>query len=163
MTMPRQTNLAYDLHAAEPAREERRQQRILREPETSAEPARARGINLGYVLCMALAAVMLFMTVMSYARLSELNVAAAELQRELSALQTENTAILAAQDRSYNLAELAEYAQTHLGMTRANAENVVYIDLGAADEIVVPGKAAAGTGVLDRLRAGLDRVIEYFR
>ena len=118
-----------------------------------------------FTLKSALAvAVMFAMVVMSYAKLSELNIRSAALQREMTALQKEYTAILAAQDREYNLSELAEYAENHLGMTRATAENVIYIDLGEADEIRLADGTAAKTGTAGaKLRNAFDTFVEYFR
>ncbi|MBR3692198.1 MAG: hypothetical protein IKL89_05820 [Clostridia bacterium] len=162
-TMPRQTNLAYDMYAPGAERLPAEETRILREPEKRAETSPRRGISYGYIFSALAVAVMLTMVVMSYAKLAELNIRAASLERESAALRTEQAAILAAQDREYNLAELAEYAETHLGMTRANAENIVYIDLGEGDEIRLNGAAQAqGGSFLENLRRGFDRIIEYF-
>ena len=163
-TIYRQSNLAHDMYAPEVQSEVREETRILREPEKSTSTAAAPRISYGYIFAALAVALMFAMVVMSYAKLSELNIRSAALQREISALQKEYTAILAAQDREYNLSELAEYAETHLGMTRATAENVIYIDLGEADEIrLADGTMTAAGSVGTKLRNTFDRFVEYFR
>lgn len=162
-TIHRQSNLAHDMYAPEVQSEIREETRILREPEKAASAAAPR-ISYGYIFAALAVAVMFAMVVMSYAKLSELNIRSAALQREMAALQKEYTAVLAAQDREYNLSELAEYAETHLGMTRATAENVIYIDLGEADEIRLADGTAAKTGTVGaKLRNAFDTFVEYFR
>ncbi len=163
-TVPRQSNLAHDIYTREMRSEIREETRILREPEKTASKAAAPRISYGYIFAALAVAVMFAMVVMSYAKLSELNIRSAALQREMTALQKEYTAILAAQDREYNLSELAEYAENHLGMTRATAENVIYIDLGEADEIRLADGTAAKTGTAGaKLRNAFDTFVEYFR
>ena len=163
-TVHRQSNLAYDMAAREMQNEIREEVRILREPEKAPSAAAAPRISYGYIFAALAVAVMFAMVVMSYAKLSELNIRSAALQREMAALQKEYTAILAAQDREYNLAELAEYAEMHLGMTRATAENVIYIDLGETDEIRLADGTKAKPGTAGaKLRNAFDTFVEYFR
>ena len=116
------------------------------------------------MLCVFAAAVLLVITVSSYARLTELNVKASALKKEISALELEHSGILASQDRKINAAELAEYAETKLGMVQSGAANIEYIVLGTEDEIVVAGGSkTTAAKTMDSILAFADHIIEYFR
>ena len=163
--VPRQDNLAYDFRRAErPEERPEREERILREPKIEPRTRKQHRISLSYLLCAFAAALLLAVTVSSYARLTELNVKASALEKELSALQLEHSGILASQDKKINAAELAEYAETKLGMVQSGVANVEYIVLGTEDEIVVAGGSkTTAAETMDSILAFADHIIEYFR
>lgn len=160
-TLPRQTNLAYQM---QPEAAPKTKERILREPRKAAEPRERARINWGYIVIAVIAAALLVLTVSSYAQLAELNTRAAELEKEYNALCTEADTVAARQEQTYDLTELAEYAETHLGMVKQSAANVEFIDLGEADQIIVNGSVRSeSSGFFAMAKNLVAHLVEYFR
>ena len=104
------------------------------------------------------------MVVMSYAHLTMAHWELENLRAELTALQTDNAALVTKYEKIFDL----DSFQSAEGdaMVRPSSDQVVYIDLSEPDTVVV-FETSGIEGGLRSLRQGLERVVdgivEYFR
>ena len=104
------------------------------------------------------------MVVMSYAHLTMAHRELENLRAELTALQTDNAALVTKYEKIFDL----DSFQSAEGdaMVRPSSDQVVYIDLSEPDTVVV-FETSGIEGGLRSLRQGLERVVdgivEYFR
>ena len=114
---------------------------------------------LGFVA----AGVLLALVLMSYVRLTALSDSVVSLQKELSALQTENVTLTAAYERTFDL-ETLESAAAAAGMSKPSPSQIFYLDMAVPDSASV--YTVENENVLGKLFSsvgkGLYSVVEYF-
>ena len=116
-------------------------------------------IALGY----AALAVMLVALVMSYVELSTISSQVVSMQKELSALETDQVALRTKYEQAYDMATIKEAATT-AGMTQPSESQIYYIDLSDPDNAVVYQSEKDGVlQWLEHLGQQLYAAVEYFR
>lgn len=116
-------------------------------------------IALGYTAL----AVMLVVLVMSYVELSTISSQVVSMQKELSALQTDQVALQTKYEQCYDMATIKE-AATAAGMTQPSDSQIYYIDLSDPDNAVVYQEQKDGIlQWLEHLGEQLYAAVEYFR
>ena len=116
-------------------------------------------IALGY----AALAVMLVALVMSYVELSTISSQVVSMQKELSALETDQVALRTKYEQAYDMATIKE-AATAAGMTQPSESQIYYIDLSDPDNAVVYQSEKDGVlQWLEHLGQQLYAAVEYFR
>lgn len=78
-------------------------------------------------VCLAFSAVLLVLSLLTAARVTETNDRAAEAAAEIAALKTENEILLARCESSVSLETLERYALQELGMQPCRSEQIVEI------------------------------------
>lgn len=119
------------------------------------------GIPLLAVLGIPVALVCLYLLLQTYIQLTALSAESAQLETRIAALQ-ENRARLEIQyESAFNMAEVEQYAKTHLGMVKADSEQISYIHNRSGDRAVVLHTPAGEAGPLDRVTAFFQRIKAY--
>ena len=108
-----------------------------------------------------LVAAMIFVVgIMAQIRLVDISNSAVELNNSIAQLQQEQVKLKIAYESAFNLAEIEEYAISELGMQKASADQVVYIDTSAADKAVV--HLASADSFVDKVSDFLTGLVSYF-
>ena len=116
-------------------------------------------IALGYTAL----AVMLAVLVMSYVELSTISGQVVSMQKELSALQTDQVALQTKYEQCYDMATIKESAAA-AGMTQPSDSQIYYIDLSDPDNAEVYQEQSQGVlQWLEHLGQQLYAAVEYFR
>ena len=111
------------------------------------------------VLGMAAVAVMLFLSVYSYARLYEAKTQVSQQQETKAALLNEQKDLLLRYENAIDLEAVAERAE-ELGMGLPTAGQIIYVDL---EEAAAPEEDANSFGkIFDSFISQLGEAVEYF-
>lgn len=163
-------NLAYDLdrevlrreldHAGEARRESAKPQ-VRSIARVQVRPR--EHVSLLTVAGLAAAAVLAVLLLLSYVELTVIGTSVAELQSELSTLESQNVLLTTQYQELYDLAAVKAAAE-EAGMTKPSNSQVYYLDLAEGDSAVVIRQQEPG--VLDKLLASLSHgvyaAVEYF-
>jgi len=87
---------------------------------------------------------------MSNATLMQISAETVDLQSQLDVHLAEQAKLKISYESAFNLSEIEEYATTQLGMQKANADQIVYIDTSSPDRAVVITERG-GEGLVDRV------------
>ena len=138
-------SLAYDFNnpALYPTTEYASPLEIPARPErTKAAPRTAAAAKPKYavapfaVLGLLVAALIFVAGIMAQIQLVDVTNSAVELNSEIEQLQREQVKLRIAYESAFNLAEIEDYAISSLGMQKASADQIVYIDTSAPDKAV---------------------------
>lgn len=111
----------------------------------------------------AAAALLLFLVVMGYVQMAAVSYESADLQAELSELNTAEARLMIKYESTFDLDKIEQYAVSELGMVSAANSQVYYINSSAPDKAEILRGNDRGNGMLDNIAAFLSRVVEYFR
>ncbi|QNL43652.1 hypothetical protein H8790_09230 [Oscillibacter hominis] len=162
-------DLAYDLdrdsretmlrHAGEPRREEVAKVRSV--PHVRARERQK--VSAVAVVGFAAVAAMTILLLMSYVKLTVISDAVVELQGQLGELETENVALTAQYQQTFDLSAVKEAAMA-AGMSKPSSSQIYYIDLSGEDSVVVYQKTEGSlfSRLLASLNQGIYAVVEYF-
>ena len=114
------------------------------------------------VLGFAALAVMMAALVLCYVELTAISDDVVAMQKQVSALQTEQVRLQAEYEQAFDLAGVKEAAEA-AGMTQPSDSQMYYIDLSAPDSAVVYGGAAREDSLLATLGRAFEAAVEYFR
>ncbi len=115
---------------------------------------------VGFMAVALLAALLVYSNV----QMAILTDQASTLKSELSALQTENDALTAEYEQTFDQAHLEQAVGGY--MSKPNADQFIYIDLSDEDTVVVydqEEEAGAFAGIIDGVKEIVGNVAEYFR
>ena len=168
-------SLAYDLdwavrerelrHAGEAPRYEER--KAVKEEVKAAPQVQVREQQRVSVVSVAGIASVILMAVvvlMSYIQLTMVAADTVALKQELSALETEHTALTAEYEQMFDLATVRVAAEA-AGMSKPSASQICYLDLTGGDHAVIYQKEESSvlSHVLTSVNTGVGAVVEYFR
>lgn len=101
------------------------------------QDTRARSKHLfSLVLVIVAAAAVLGISVLRYARITELNFSNVRLNREIKELEIENSLIQNAIINKINLDEVRENARAEAGLQQVSPQQIVQLDFSASDKVV---------------------------
>ena len=126
---------AYDLRLFEPNTAPRRAPR--REPEQRPKPKIVKRPAPTAAQLSALVLVLFAARLYGSARLDEVNHQVADLEDQLSIVTSENTRLNMELKSKVSLERVDEYATNVLGMVKQGSYQIEYVDLSAADGVVV--------------------------
>ena len=161
-------SLAYDYGRAETYREKMDRPvdrqviipappRIREQTATAAKVKTKQGVSPLAIIGYACAAILIVFTLMAKIQLTEVTDTSAQLEEQLSDLNTAQNRLRINYEKAFNLTEIEEYATTQLGMQRPRDEQVYYL------ESTVPDKAVILSGKDDENKASfVDRVFDAF-
>nr|WP_241426796.1 hypothetical protein [Dysosmobacter acutus] len=161
--------MAYDLdrdsretmlrHAGEPRREEVAKVRSV--PHVRVRERQK--VSAVAVVGFAAVAAMTVLLLMSYVKLTVISDAVVELQGQLGELETENVALTAQYQQTFDLSAVKEAAMA-AGMSKPSSSQIYYIDLSGEDSVVVYQKTEGSlfSRLLASLNQGIYAVVEYF-
>lgn len=115
------------------------------------------------VLGVAVIAVLAVLVLLHYVQLTLLAADTAALQKELTALETENVVLTAQYEQMFDMASVKEAAAA-AGMRKPSASQICPLDLSGGDSAVVYQKTEPGffSRLLSSLHGGVYAVVEYF-
>lgn len=162
-------NLAYDLDALvrehnleEAGRmlEQQAREETVRRPRAAAQPrAKVSPLTLGGVVLLAVMAVALLL---GYVQLTKISASVSDIKSQLNQLNDEHVSLLTKYEQTYDLTTVKETAEKH-GMDKPSSSQIEYIDLGGPDTAMVyHGGETAISGLLQSVKQGLHRAVEYF-
>lgn len=169
-------SLAYDLdwelrerelsHAGEAPREVpqiRERERARVHSKAKVQLREAQHVSPVSVVGVVAALGMALMLLVGYIQLTMISSETVKLQQELAQLETENVALTAEYQQTFDLAAIKEAALA-AGMGKPSSSQVCYIDLAAGDsaEVYRQDKPSVLERCLDKLRQGVTAVWEYF-
>lgn len=98
---------------------------------------RARSRHLFSLVLVVIAAVaVLGISVLRYAKITELNFSNVRLNREIKELEIENSLIQNAIINKINLDEIRENARTEAGLQQVSPQQIVQLDFSVSDKVV---------------------------
>lgn len=130
-------------------------------PRTAAATKPKQAIAPFAVFGILVAAMIFVVGIMAQIRLVDVTNSAVELNASIDQLQQEQIKLKIAYESAFNLAEIEEYAVTELGMQKASADQVVYIDTSASDKAVVHLSSSPDSFV-DKVSDFLTGFVSYF-
>ena len=152
---------APELDISAPEVEERPNERVSIRSKTKA--VNRQGISLFAVAGWACVAVLAVALLMSYIELNTLSNQSYELSSELTELQAEEARLVIEYESTFRLDEVEEYAVNMLGMTRADSDQIKYLDNRTEDKAVVLDGNGAASGLGAKLKSLLTTIAEYFK
>lgn len=164
-------DLAYELdrdsretllrHAGEPRREELTRAKVRTIPHVRVRERQK--VSAVAVAGFAAVAALTVLLLLSYVKLTVVSDAVVELQSQLSELETENVALTAEYQRTFDLSAVKE-AATAAGMSKPSNSQIYYIDLSGEDsvEIYQDTEGSLFSRLLASLNQGIYAVVEYF-
>lgn len=171
-------SLAYDLHhpelyadeefysssssAPEPEVKTEAEEQAAPKPRARPAPRAKQGISPFAIAGMLVAAFLTVNAISAQVGLVGVSGENVELQSKLKDLEQENTRLRIEYERSFNLAEVEEYAVETLGMRKPTANQVTYIDTSAPDRAVVISAEGDDT-LVDRIADFLSGIGSYFK
>ncbi len=139
----------------------RPRERAIARPRVNVRPAGqvAPFAVIGFLAVAIFAALVIY----SHVQLAVINDQAASLKSELSALQTENSTLVAEYERTFDLESL----QAAVGgyMSKPDSDQYIYIDLSEEDAVVVFDQQDSTNGingVIQGVGEVVGNVVEYF-
>lgn len=102
------------------------------------------------VIGFLIASVLLVSVIMANAQLVQISAQSVKLEAQLEGYMIEQTKLKIAYESAFNLSEIEEYATTTLGMQKANADQIVYIDTSSPDKAVVVMETG-GESIVDKV------------
>lgn len=107
---------------------------------------------------------MLVVLMMGYTRLTQVSASVSAIKGHISQLEAEHISLLTEYERTYDLAKVKQVAQ-ETGMDTPTSGQIEYIDMGGGDAAVVYRDRSddAMRQLVDRVRAGADQALEFFR
>ncbi|MCL1828143.1 MAG: cell division protein FtsL [Oscillospiraceae bacterium] len=104
------------------------------------------------VIGFAGAAVLIVFLLMARIQLTAVSNESAILETQIMQLKTEQTRLLIEYESAFNPSEIEEYAMEFLGMQKPGSDQVIYIDAGASDKVVIPKtETSVYNGFMSRL------------
>ena len=120
-------------------------------------------VSPGAVLGFAVAAMLLFMSLVSQIKLTEISDQTAKLQSTLGELKTQESELKIEYERAFNLTEIESFALTELGMQKPYGDQVRYINGASPDNaVIIRGQAEPEDGIIDRVESFFMSIGEYF-
>lgn len=145
-----------DRPAEHPA--ERQDRQVKAAPVTA--PVRKQYVSVfGVVGTMCVAAVMI-MLLLSYIRLTAISNESVRFERQISALEEENTKLQIAYESAFKLEEVEAYAMSELGMVKAEQDQVMYINNTRQDRAIIL-EAGGEKTLMQKIGAYLKKTVEY--
>lgn len=136
--------------------------RIKRTGVRTASQTRTKQVIAPFAVIGILVAAMIFIVgIMAQIELVDITNSTVELNEQIAQLQQEQTKLKIAYESAFNLAEIEEYAVSELGMQKASAEQIVYIDTSAPDKAVVVYNPGSDSFV-DRVSDFITGLLSYF-
>ena len=165
-------NLAYDLdreirerelrHAGEKRREDVRSAPRVRSL-SNVQVREKQHVSWLAVVGFSAVVVLSILVLMSYVQLTMLSSSVVGMEKQLSALQTQNITLTAQYEKMYDLSTVKEAAEAD-GMAKPTSSQIYYIDLSNGDSAVVyqDKDASVLSRLLTSLNHGFYAVVEYF-
>ena len=106
----------------------------------------------------------LVVLMMGYTRLTQVSASVSAIKGHISQLEAEHISLLTEYERTYDLATVKQVAQ-EAGMDKPTSGQIEYIDMGGRDAAVVYRDRGndAMLHLMDRVKAGADQALEFFR
>ena len=101
--------------------------------------------------------------ILSYVRLTEVSTEITSINKEISALETEETRLKVEYERTFNLNAIKEYATSKLGMTMLTEANTHVITMQREDKAVVLAQDDSGIGFIKAAKDFISSLAEYLR
>ena len=140
----------------------------VRPERTKAVPRTAAAAKPKYVVApctvlgMLVAAMIFIAGIMAQIQLVDVTNSAVELGSEIEQLKHEQVKLRIAYESAFNLAEIEDYAISTLGMQKASADQIIYIDTSAPDKAVVVHNSASDS-LVDKVSDFLTGFVSYFK
>ena len=126
----------------------------------------ARWTVPGAILAILTVALVVVITLASYAQLVVVNDKVVELRNELSELQSEETQLKAQYELAYDLSAIEEAVTSDGSMVKPQASQIYTLDLSEEDSVVRYDQESAAAGVagsfLDTALDFVDGLLSYF-
>ena len=126
--------------------------------------AAARRQNMARGLLALTMLALVCAVIYSHVQLAVLNDQASALKSQLSALQTENSTLVAQYERTFDLESLQAAVGSY--MARPTTDQYIYIDLSEEDGVVIfdrQDSTRGVAGVINGVGEVVGNVVEYFR
>ena len=126
----------------------------------------ARWTVPGAILAILTVALVVVITLASYAQLVVVNDKVVELRNELSELQSEETQLKAQYELAYDLGTIEQSVTAAGQMVKPQADQVFYVDLAEPDSVVCFDQETTTGGVrgaVESFQAICGEIVEYFR
>ena len=139
----------------------RPRERAIARPKVEVRPAGqvAPFAVIGFLAVVLFAALVIY----SHVQLAVLNDQASALKSQLSALQTENSTLVAQYERTFDLESLQAAVGSY--MARPTTDQYIYIDLSEEDGVVIfdrQDSTRGVAGVINGVGEVVGNVVEYF-
>lgn len=147
--------------AAEPREKTRKQSKIV---VRGAHVAQERpGISFSAAVGYLVVAALLVLVLLAFINLTETNAETVELQSQLSTLNDEGKKLEAAYKASFNMTDVADYAQNVLGMVPAGESNIERLEVEKEDMAVILDGGSGQTKSEGSAIGFLASLMSYFR
>lgn len=137
---------------------ERPEEQAVPVPQTV--PARRQYVSPFAVVGTLCVAAVMVMLLLSYIRLTAISNESVRLERQISALEDENTKLQIAYESAFKLEDVEAYAMSELGMVKAEQDQVMYINNTRQDRAVILD-AGRKNGAAGKIGAYLRKLVEY--
>lgn len=123
----------------------------------------AQKLSLAAVAGFASVAGLMFVLLLCYIKMSDISRSITEMKNEISRLETEQVALMAKYEQSFDLSSVKEIAES-VGMAQPSESQICYIDLPGSDQAVAysGGKNDMLGGIEALIREKIQAIKEYF-
>jgi cell division protein FtsL len=115
-----------------------------------------RGIKAGTTVCVIFLFAVFFIIISRYSQMTKLNYEIADIKKEINEINAINSALAVELDQKTNMIEMRYNAQRELGMSEPDANQVIYIEVPRANNVVVPATSSTNdkkpVGIMDSIR-----------
>lgn len=139
---------------------ERPREKVRVAPERA--PARRQYISVFAVIGTLCTAAVMVMILFSYINLNKISHQSVQLQQQIQKLEEENKKLTIAYESAFKLEDVEKYAMSELGMVKAEASQIMYINNGQNDRAEILGDTGVRKGA-DKVMRFLRRLMEYLK